>query len=197
MNNREFFNSLAYKWDEMCYHDDKKIRKILELSGVEKGSKILDIGTGTGILISYLLEKLPAKLVGVDISENMIEVARKKYKNEDVKFVVYDIMNFNEDKYDYIFIYSAYPHFKNKENLFQHLYKLLNENGKVIIAHSQSRDEINHVHSKSDEVKEDILLSIEDNCKIINKYLKIQKTVDNFGIYYIEAIKNRGYIIRS
>lgn len=197
MNNREFFNSLAYKWDEMCYHDDKKIRKILELSGVEKGSKILDIGTGTGILISYLLEKLPAKLVGVDISENMIEVARKKYKNEDVKFVVSDIMNFNEDKYDYIFIYSAYPHFKNKENLFQHLYKLLNENGKVIIAHSQSRDEINHVHSKSDEVKEDILLSIEDNCKIINKYLKIQKTVDNFGIYYIEAIKNRGYIIRS
>lgn len=197
MNNREFFNSLAYKWDEMCYHDDKKIRKILELSGVEKGSKILDIGTGTGILISYLLEKLPAKLVGVDISENMIEVARKKYKNEDVKFVVSDIMNFNEDKYDYIFIYSAYPHFKNKENLFEHLYKLLNENGKVIIAHSQSRDEINHVHSKSDEVKEDILLSIEDNCKIINKYLKIQKTVDNFGIYYIEAIKNRGYIIRS
>lgn len=197
MNNREFFNSLAYKWDEMCYHDDKKIRKILELSGVEKGSKILDIGTGTGILISYLLEKSPAKLVGVDISENMIEVARKKYKNEDVKFVVSDIMNFNEDKYDYIFIYSAYPHFKNKENLFEHLYKLLNENGKVIIAHSQSRDEINHVHSKSDEVKEDILLSIEDNCKIINKYLKIQKTVDNFGIYYIEAIKNRGYIIRS
>lgn len=197
MNNREFFNSLAYKWDEMCYHDDKKIRKILELSGVEKGSKILDIGTGTGILISYLLEKSPAKLVGVDISENMIEVARKKYKNEDVKFVVSDIMNFNEDKYDYIFIYSAYPHFKNKENLFEHLYKLLNENGKVIIAHSQGRDEINHVHSKSDEVKEDILLSIEDNCKIINKYLKIQKTVDNFGIYYIEAIKNRGYIIRS
>ena len=29
MNNREFFNSLAYKWDEMCHHDDKKIRKIL------------------------------------------------------------------------------------------------------------------------------------------------------------------------
>ena len=101
MNNREFFNSLAYKWDEMCHHDDKKIRKILQLSDIEKGSKILDIGTGTGILISYLLEKSPSKLVAVDISENMIEVARKKYKKENVEFVVSDIMNFNEGRYDY------------------------------------------------------------------------------------------------
>lgn len=137
-----------------------------------------------------MLEKLPSKLVGVDISENMIEVARKKYKDEDVKFIVSDIMNFNEDKYDYIFIYSAYPHFKDKEKLFEHLSKLLNENGKVIIAHSQSWDEINHVYSKSDIVKEDILLSVEDNSKIINKYLKIEKTIDNSEMYYIEAIKN-------
>ena len=47
----------------MCHHDDKKIRKILQLSDIEKGSKILDIGTGTGILISYLLEKSPSKLL--------------------------------------------------------------------------------------------------------------------------------------
>lgn len=102
MDNREFFNNLAYKWDEMCHHDDNKIRKILELAEVKDNSKILDIGTGTGILISYLLEKLPSKLVGVDISENMIEIAKNKYKDKNVKFVVSDIMNFNEDKYDYI-----------------------------------------------------------------------------------------------
>lgn len=188
MDNREFFNNLAYKWDEICHHDDKKIRKILDLAEIKENSKILDIGTGTGILISYLLEKSPSKLVGVDISENMIEVAMKKYKDKNVKFIVSDIMDFNEDKYDYIFIYSAYPHFKEKEKLFEHLLKLLNNNGKVIIAHSQSRDEINHVHSKSDVVKDDVLLPIEDNVKIINKYLKANKTVDNSEMYYIEAI---------
>lgn len=191
MDNREFFNKLAYKWDEMCHHDDEKIRKILEISEIKEGAKILDIGTGTGILISYLLEKSPAKLVGVDISENMIEIAREKYKDKNVKFVVSDIMGFNEDKYDYIFIYSAYPHFKDKENLFEHLSKLLNENGKVIIAHSQSRDEINHIHSKSDVVKEDVLLPVEDNIEIINKYLSTNKTIDSFEMYYIEAIKNK------
>lgn len=189
MDNREFFNKLAYKWDEMCHHDDKKIREILALTEVKENSKILDIGTGTGILISYLLEKSPSKLVGLDISEKMIEVAKKKYEGKNVKFIVSDIMNFNEDKYDYIFIYSAYPHFKDKEKLFEHLSSLLNENGKVVIAHSQSRDEINNVHSKSDVVKEDVLLPIEDNIKIINKYLITGKTVDNYEMYYIEAMK--------
>lgn len=189
MNNREFFNGLAYKWDEMCHHDDKKIRKILELADIKKESKILDIGTGTGILISYLLEKSPAKLVGVDISENMIEVAKEKYKGKSVEFVVSDIMEFNDCGYDYIFIYSAYPHFKDKEKLFEHLSKLLNPEGKVVIAHSQSRDEINHVHSKSEVVKEDVLLSTDENVKIINRYLVAEKTIDNEEMYYIEAIK--------
>lgn len=189
MDNRDVFNSLAYKWDEMCNHDDNKIRKILELAEIKDNSKILDVGTGTGILISYLLEKLPSKLVGVDISENMIEVAKNKYKDKNVQFVVSDIMDFNENKYDYIFIYSAYPHFKDKEKLFEHLSKLLNSNGKIVIAHSQSRDEINHIHSKKDEVKEDVLLPVEDNVEIIEKYLKIGKTVDNSEIYYIECQK--------
>lgn len=194
MDNREFFNNLAYKWDEMCHHDDRKIRKILELSEIKENSKVLDIGTGTGILISYLLEKSPSKLVGVDISENMIEVAKQKYRGKNVKFIVSDIMDFNEGKYDYIFIYSAYPHFKDKEKLFEHLSKLLNNNGKVVIAHSQSRDEINHVHSKSDVVKEDVLLPVEDNTKIINKYLRTDKTVENSEMYYIEAIKYNSMI---
>ncbi len=189
MNNREFFNGLAYKWDDMCHHDDKKIRKILDLADIKKESKILDIGTGTGILISYLLEKLPSKLVGLDISENMIEVAKEKYKGKNVEFVVSDIMEFNDYGYDYIFIYSAYPHFKEKEKLFEHLSKLLNPRGKVIIAHSQSRDEINHVHSTSEVVKDDILLSTDENVKVINRYLVTEKTIDNEEMYYIEAIK--------
>ena len=40
MDSREFFNSLAYKWDDMCHHDDKKIRDILELADILGHSNI-------------------------------------------------------------------------------------------------------------------------------------------------------------
>ena len=119
----------------------------------------------------------------------MIEVANEKYKGKSIGFIVSDIMEFNDCGHDYIFIYSAYPHFKDKEKLFEHLFKLLDQEGKVIIAYSQSRDEINHVHSTNEIVKEDELLFSDENAKIINIYLVTEKIIDNEEMYYIEAIK--------
>jgi demethylmenaquinone methyltransferase/2-methoxy-6-polyprenyl-1,4-benzoquinol methylase len=49
MDNKEFFNSRAFEWDEVCEHNDEKLKKIMEISSLKRDSKILDIGTGTGI----------------------------------------------------------------------------------------------------------------------------------------------------
>lgn len=190
MDNREFFNELAFKWDEMCNHDDEKIKKIIKLSSIRSDSNILDVGTGTGILISYLLRENPYSITAVDISENMIEVANKKYKGEDkVKFIVKDIMEFNEKGFDYIFLYSAYPHFDNKEELFEHLFGLLNKGGKIVIAHSESKEKINSVHAKSSVVKDDILPKAGITAEIMKPYFSIDKVIDNEDMYYISGVK--------
>lgn len=192
MNNREFFNKVALKWDEMCNHDDKKIRKIIELSNVKENSKILDVGTGTGILISYLIEKNPLKVVAVDVAEKMIEVAKSKYDDDRVQFIAKDIMEYKEDKeFDYIFIYSAYPHFKDKEKLFEHLYELTNTDGKIIIAHSESKEKINEIHSKNENVKDDRLPPVEITAEIMSKYFKIETAIDNDEMYFISGIKKK------
>lgn len=188
MNNKEFFNSVAYKWDDMCHHSDSKIRKIINLSYIKEGAKILDIGTGTGILISYLLEKYPKEIVALDIAENMIEVAKSKYKEENLRFVVNDILDFTEGDFDYIFIYSAYPHFPNKDKLINHLSKLLKSGGKLIIAHSDSKEKINKIHANKEEVKEDRLLPAVENAKTINRYLNVDKIIDNEEMYYISSV---------
>lgn len=189
MDSKEFFNSVASKWDQMCNHDDIKLRKIMELSSIKNNAKILDVGTGTGILISYLLEKRPSKVIGLDISENMIGVAKEKYNDDRVEFVIKDIMDFNDKGFDYIFIYSAYPHFKNKEVLFNHLSDILNVGGKIIIAHSESKEKINHTHSKNHVVKDDILLSAEVTVQMMSKYFHVDLAIDNEEMYYISAIK--------
>ena len=189
MDNREFFNKVAFEWDKMCVHDEGKIRKILDLSSIKKGSKILDVGTGTGILTSYLLEKSPAKITAIDISENMIKVAKEKYKDERVEFVVNDIMEFNDTGFDYIFIYSAYPHFNDKEALFKHLKDRLKDGGKIIIAHSQSKEKINQLHSKNDTVKDDVLPAAEVTTSIMVKYFRIDRVIDNDEMYFISAVR--------
>jgi len=189
MNNKEFFDKMAFQWDEICHHNEAKVRKIIGLSDIKDNAQILDVGTGTGILISYLLEKSPEKITALDISSNMIMVAKEKYKDERIEFVVKDVMELDKKEFDYIFIYSAYPHFGDKEALFKHLFGCLNNGGKIIIAHSDSKEKINKIHAGSETVKEDVLPSAEVTTKIMSKYFKIDKVIDNEEMYYILGVK--------
>lgn len=190
MNNKEFFNSIASEWDDKYgHHDANKVKKIIEMSNIKKGSSILDVATGTGVLISYLLETSPSKITAVDISDKMIEIAKKKYENSKVEFVVQDVMDFSRGSYDYVFVYSAYPHFKDKKALFKHLYSLINDGGKLIIAHSESRDKINEVHRHSNTVCNDILPEIHETYKVMSEYFNVENSIDNDEMYYISGIK--------
>lgn len=189
MDNKEFFNKVAFEWDKRCKHDDVKLRKIIDLSSIRSNAKVLDVGTGTGILISYLLEKSPLKITAIDISENMIMVAKEKYKDDRVEFIVKDVMDFNEKGFDYIFIYSAYPHFNDKEALFKHLLDRLNQGGKIIIAHSDSKEKINQIHSRNDIVKDHVLPAAEVTTKIMSKYFRIDKVIDSEEMYYISGVR--------
>ena len=190
MNNREFFNKLAPKWDETTSHDSKKIEKIIQLSSIEKGAKILDIGSGTGILLSYFLETLPLSITAVDISDNMILRAKQKYRDDRITFIRGDIIEYTKEKdFNYLFLYSAYPHFKDKDKLFSHLLSLASYGGKIVIAHSMGREEINKIHEKNCDVKDHSLPPVEVTAEIMSKYFKVDKMIDNREMYYISGIK--------
>ncbi|NMA65489.1 MAG: class I SAM-dependent methyltransferase, partial [Clostridiaceae bacterium] len=66
-----FFNSMAQRWDIFCRHDKEKIDFILNLLNIKYGSRILDVGTGTGILIPFLINKVgdQGEITAVDFSE--------------------------------------------------------------------------------------------------------------------------------
>ncbi|GAA0180052.1 methyltransferase domain-containing protein [Clostridium sediminicola] len=189
MDNKKFFNEMAEKWDETVYHDDTKLNKIMELSKVSKDTKVLDIGTGTGVLIPYLLKRNVQSIDAVDLSENMIKVAKSKFHDDRINFHICNIMNFKNNGYDYAFIYSAYPHFPDKEKLIKHIHSLLNKDGKIIIAHSQSKEQINALHKTKDSVKEDRLPSAEITTSLMKNYFKIDKVIDNEEMYFILGIK--------
>lgn len=120
----------------------------------------------------------------------MLNIARKKYKDERVSFIREDILNFNGKLFDYIFLYSVYPHFEDKEKLFKHIYSLLKNNGKIIIAHSESKEKINNIHKSKSEVKNHLLDSAETTSNVMKKYFIINKIIDNKEMYFILGEKN-------
>ncbi|GMQ56539.1 methyltransferase domain-containing protein [Vallitalea sediminicola] len=187
----DFFNRVADSWDEMCNHDMKKVEYILDLVDIQAGSKILDVGTGTGILIPSLYKRVTSsgKIKAIDMAENMIEVAKKKNNYDNVIFECNDILKNSGDEtcYDYIICYSMFPHFQCKEEAVEKLTQKLKKGGKLTICHSQSREAINNLHKRVDDtVKEDNLPKME----ILTEYLlesglKVVKEVDNEDMFVV------------
>jgi len=163
-----FFDERAERWDDIVTHKEEKIKHILQFLNVKGGDRILDVGTGTGILVPYLAERIgpSGQLLAVDFSKNMIEVAQRKFPADQyphVKFIAEDIMQFApEELFDAIVCFSCFPHFIEQKKAIAHMARLLKDSGRLLIAHEDSRDYINNLHKDAgEEVEEDYLPPIE------------------------------------
>ncbi|VVB76336.1 Ubiquinone biosynthesis O-methyltransferase [Candidatus Tiddalikarchaeum anstoanum] len=77
-----------------------------------KNKTILDLGCGTGRYAIPLSNS--NKVVGVDSSQSMLEIARKKIKNKNITFVNSDVTNYTpSQKFDVILSMLVYDHVKN------------------------------------------------------------------------------------
>lgn len=182
-NMKEFFDNIAFDWDRRSNHE--YIEDIIRKININKNSKILDVACGTGILEEYLLKYNPREILGVDISKNMIEIAKGKNKDNKVKYLCEDIFNIDTGKWDFIIVFNAFPHFIDKEKFLKHLSKLLNKCGRLIICHNFSRKSINKIHENISESISSQLISGKELIEISPKSLKEELVIDNEKIYIV------------
>jgi demethylmenaquinone methyltransferase/2-methoxy-6-polyprenyl-1,4-benzoquinol methylase len=164
---KDFFDEKAGVWDEITIHNLKKVQYIAELLGIHSDDRILDIGTGTGIMIPFYEKYLVnGRVVAVDYSGKMIEVARLKYPEKDHPLISYLVSDVYELKYDADFdlvvCYSCFPHFVDQPLAIKILSKALRKGGRLVVAHSDSAKKINGVHMNGGvEIENDFLPSMK------------------------------------
>ena len=187
---REFFNSWADGWDKGMMKDDTVMNIILDNAEVSRGKDILDVASGTGVMIDYYLQRGVNYVTGVDPSDRMCEIASGKFKDQNVKIICGDIEEFNSDrKYDAIIIYNSFPHFPDEERLISRLSSLLKKGGILTVAHGMSRAFINSHHSNvSYEIKHD-LMEADRLAELFSKYLEVTAVISDEKMYQVAGRK--------
>ena len=110
-----FFDEMAGVWNKTCRYDTGRIEKVLSVLQLKQGDTVLDIGTGTGVMIPFIREQVGhyAPIVAVDSSEKMLREASLRFPNAGVSFVRADVERDRlGGRFNAILLYSVFPHFR-------------------------------------------------------------------------------------
>lgn len=132
--------------------EETKVRlpSLVNELNIKPGATILDIGSGTGILLPLLHKatKGRSKIVSLDISEEMLKQARDNGHNGDADYIHADVsaIPLSSDTFDLVICYSCFPHFPDKIKALSEIARVLRKGGRLAICHTASSREINELH---------------------------------------------------
>ncbi len=72
--------------DQYFFVDEKTIRSMIELAGIKKQSRVLEIGSGLGFLTRQIAEKA-GEVIAVEIDQKLVEILKREYNFGNVKII--------------------------------------------------------------------------------------------------------------
>lgn len=144
------YNKIAEDWHKDHQLDTWWIESTDKfISLLKRGDKVLDVGCGGGTKSKYLIQK-GLQVTGIDISEKMIEIARREIPS--AEFFVMDMENMSElkEKFDGVFVQAVLLHTSKKDlkRAFRSMFDRLKPNGYLCIAIKEKRPD-----GKEEEIK--------------------------------------------
>jgi len=200
MNSLNVWSKDSAKWlDEFCFKDrftDAEEFIISEIKKLPRDIKILDYGCGTGRFIEILKKEIPDydinNYLGIDTSENMINLAKEKHEN-----INFDLANLDDlacDNFDIVVCLDVLQH---QNDPISFLDKLLSINStKIFIEFWTKKDAQNLDNSKKvitlDSTKEKFFENIyshetlEELASLFNlKYMIFYNQINDIALLYI------------
>ena len=187
----EFFDRCAPGWDAEMIKSDAVIGSILDNAEIGAGMDVLDVACGTGVLFPYYLERGVASVTGIDISPEMAKIAAGKFAEDaKVQVICGDVEETDfPEKFDRIVVYNAFPHFPDPRRLIARLAGLLKEDGRLTIAHGQSREAIDGHHQGSASKVSNGLMSADSLKKLFDAHFEVEIMVSNRRMYQVSGVK--------
>lgn len=110
-------------------------KKFLKFLPQNKNASILDCACGAGHFIYFLKKEGYINAVGIDLSDQQVEMCRSIGLNNVLKADFFEYLQDKKDKFDLIIAFDIIEHFKKNEvlNLLRFIYDALKNDGKVII----------------------------------------------------------------
>jgi demethylmenaquinone methyltransferase/2-methoxy-6-polyprenyl-1,4-benzoquinol methylase len=138
------FNSISRRYDLLNHLLSAGVdiwwrRKAINILRPLKPKVILDVATGTGDFAIEALSLKPEKLIGVDISEGMLEIGRRKIKEKGLEDKITlmqgdsENLPFSENMFDAVIVAFGVRNFENLSAGLTDMLRVLKPGGKAVV----------------------------------------------------------------
>ncbi|MDT0645342.1 bifunctional demethylmenaquinone methyltransferase/2-methoxy-6-polyprenyl-1,4-benzoquinol methylase UbiE [Zunongwangia sp. F260] len=140
----EMFDNISGNYDGLnrvisLGTDEKWRRKVVALVTARRPKTILDIATGTGDLAIKMVNSGAEKIVGLDLSEGMLAVGRKKISKKNLGQKIEMIrgdseaLPFEDNSFDAITVAFGVRNFENLEKGLKEIFRVLSPDGIFVV----------------------------------------------------------------
>lgn len=167
----------------------ERLEKIVAVGKIKKENVVLDVGSGTGILIPIIRKYNPSRIYACDLSENMLGRLKKNYP-EVVTFRA-DIKDLNlpDSTVDVVFINACYPNIADKKGAFENIAGMMKIGGRMVISHPLGKAFIKKLKRNAPYPMDEF----PDQPQAENLFrpfgFKIQNFIDEPELYILAAVK--------
>ena len=163
---REFFSRIVDVFEPpLPKNVPKRLRIIVSSADIKKGDIVLDIGTGTGILVPIIHKYAPGKIYACDLSEAMLKTLKENY--------------------------ASYPNIVDKKGAFSNIGRMMKRGGRFVISHPMGKEFIGLLKDKS-PFPLDKFPNKEEAISLFERFgFQIKKFQDDPELYILVGLKTK------
>ena len=203
----QMFDTISKEYDGLnrviSFGIDVKWRnKVVKLVADKKPNNILDIATGTGDLAISLTSTDAEEIIGLDISDGMLEVGRQKIKTKKLDGVISMVIGdsedlpFEENTFDAITVAFGVRNFENLEKGLAEILRVLKPNGIFVIL--ETSVPTNPIYKFGYKIHTKIILPVIGKLfskdKVAYSYLSESASVFPYGEALNNILRKIGFI---
>jgi len=113
----------------------ERLERIVASGEIAEGATVLDVGSGTGILVPLIREYEPARIYACDLSEAMLGRLGENYAYAETILADVRDLRLPDGSLDVVFVNACYPNIVDKSTGFSNMGRMLRPGGHLVISH--------------------------------------------------------------
>jgi SAM-dependent methyltransferase len=167
----------------------ERLQRIVAAGGIARGGAVLDVGSGTGVMVPLIRSYEPAHIYACDLSRAMLGQLAQNYPYAETILTDVRELELPDGSIDVVFVNACYPNIADKPAAFFNIGRMTRPGGRLVISHPLGKSFVDVIRKGTPYPLDDFPERDEAEVLFRPFGFAIERFVDEPELYLLVAVK--------